>query len=55
MLKIYESKLRAAKEKNEGPTIIKPSEPTKPAEPPKKDSKNERPEKLQHVAVLPWL
>ena len=49
MLKIYESKLRAAKEKNEGPTIIKPSEPPKPAESPIKDSKNDDSDKKDLV------
>jgi hypothetical protein len=38
MLKIYENKLKAAKEKNEGPTIIKPAaQPDPPKDEPKKD------------------
>ena len=49
MLTIYESKLRAAKEKNEGPTIIKPSEPPTPSESPKKDSKNDDSDKKDPV------
>jgi hypothetical protein len=38
MLKIYENKLKAAKEKNEGPTIITPAtQPDPPKDEPKKD------------------